>query len=181
MTEDKYLAGIMARDTPAQAPAGHAAIDLDAMQERWEWIVPTSPKGLVDLKQDGLTLIAAVKALRERVAELKVEKQGGWECLIKRAEAAEARVAELAGALEKIVQWQREKCETANAEILFMLLDNKVDIARAALAATPEEVMKRAKAIKIVAATARRYADDDYSHYDIKELEDALDALKEGG
>ena len=29
-------------------------------------------------------LIAAVEALREQVAELKVEKQGGWECLLKK-------------------------------------------------------------------------------------------------
>ena len=52
-----------------------------------------------------------------------------------RVAALEARVEELTGALEKIAQIQRDKCENASAEILFMLLDNKVGIARAALSA----------------------------------------------
>ena len=37
-------------------------------------------------------------------------------------------------ALKAIAQLQRDKCETANAEMLFILLDNKVGIATAALA-----------------------------------------------
>ena len=41
-------------------------------------------------------------------------------------------------ALEQIAQIQRDKCENANAETLFMLLDNKVDIARAAIASAKE-------------------------------------------
>ncbi|MCH8211419.1 MAG: hypothetical protein IIB99_08600, partial [Planctomycetes bacterium] len=51
-------------------------------------------------------------------------------------ESPEARVAELEAALEKISQWQRDKCENASAEMLFMLLDNKVGIASAALVTT---------------------------------------------
>jgi len=42
--------------------------------------------------------------------------------------------AELLAALVKVAQWQREECEMADAEMLFMLLDNKIDIARAAIA-----------------------------------------------
>ena len=37
-------------------------------------------------------------------------------------------------ALEQIAQIQRDKCEHANAEILYVLLDNKVGIAEAAIA-----------------------------------------------
>ncbi len=47
-------------------------------------------------------LEAIVEALREQIAELKIEKQGGWECLLKRAEAVEARVVELARAVRSI-------------------------------------------------------------------------------
>lgn len=39
----------------------------------------------------------------------------------------------LVKALEKVAQIQRDKCENASAEMLFILLDNKVGIARAAL------------------------------------------------
>ena len=46
--------------------------------------------------------------------------------------------AELVTALELISQIQRDKCETASAEMLFILLDNKVDIANAALAKAKE-------------------------------------------
>jgi len=45
----------------------------------------------------------------------------------------------LVGALKRIAQFQRDKCENANAETLFMLLDNKVDIACAALARAKEQ------------------------------------------
>ena len=41
---------------------------------------------------------------------------------------------ELLAALDNIAQWQREKCELADAEILFALLDIKVGIALAAIA-----------------------------------------------
>lgn len=41
-------------------------------------------------------------------------------------------------ALKEIAQLQRGKCETANAETLFMLLDNKVGIATNALAKIEE-------------------------------------------
>ncbi len=42
--------------------------------------------------------------------------------------------AELLEALERIAQIERDKCENADAEMLFMLLDNKVEIAIAAIA-----------------------------------------------
>ena len=45
---------------------------------------------------------------------------------------------ELVTALEKIAQLQQDKCENASAEMLFILLDNKVDIARAVLAKARE-------------------------------------------
>ena len=57
---------------------------------------------------------------------------------------------ELVGALEKIAQIQRDKCENAGAEMLFMLLDNKVDIALAALA--------KAGSLSKVAKRTRRMA-----------------------
>ncbi len=41
---------------------------------------------------------------------------------------------EVVSTLEQIAQFQRDKCENAGAEILFMLLDNKVCTAVAALA-----------------------------------------------
>jgi hypothetical protein len=41
---------------------------------------------------------------------------------------------EMLTALRKIAQIQRDKCECADAEMLFMILDNKVDIALAAIA-----------------------------------------------
>ncbi len=48
---------------------------------------------------------------------------------------ARARVMkEVVSTLEQIAQFQRDKCENAGAEMLFMLLDNKVCAAVAALA-----------------------------------------------
>ena len=161
-------------DKPDQASAvDPGAIDLEPIKENWQH------KGFAP-RYTIMSLVAAVEALREQIEELKIEKQGGWECLLKRAEAAEARVVELAGALEEarlwfkrvcvaweppfwvssgilaatpedalararvmkevvstleqIAQFQRDKCENAGAEILFMLLDNKVCAAVAALA-----------------------------------------------
>jgi len=53
-------------------------------------------------------------------------------------EAARKQVAALRETLEKIAQLQRGKCENASAETLFMLLDNKVSIALAALTDTAD-------------------------------------------
>ena len=53
-------------------------------------------------------------------------------------DGANSQVATLRKALEEIAQLQRDKCETASAEMLFILLDNKVYIACAALADTAE-------------------------------------------
>lgn len=47
--------------------------------------------------------------------------------------AAEACTTELVKALKEISHFQRTKCENASAEMLFMILDNKVGIALAAL------------------------------------------------
>jgi hypothetical protein len=49
------------------------------------------------------------------------------------AAKATERVAELEKGLETIAAWKRDKCEIADAETLFMLLDNKIDCARAVL------------------------------------------------
>lgn len=50
-----------------------------------------------------------------------------------RSDEVAHRCGDMLEALEKIAQWQRGKCEHADAETLFMLLDNKVSIARAAI------------------------------------------------
>ncbi len=76
-------------------PADPGAIDLEAIKAYRGVDQVFFAAAICDL-------IAAVEALRERVVALKVEKQGGWECLIKRAEAAEARVVELKAALKSI-------------------------------------------------------------------------------
>lgn len=54
---------------------------------------------------------------------------------IVRAVNVYAHTQALADALEKIAELQNDKCEHASAEMLFAILDIKVDIARAALAA----------------------------------------------
>lgn len=46
--------------------------------------------------------------------------------------------AELLAALRKIAEFQREACMRADSDMLFMVLDNKVDIALAAIAKVSE-------------------------------------------
>lgn len=53
------------------------------------------------------------------------------------AASQDAEILRLRGALEKIAQIQREKCAWADAEMLLMVLENKVEIARAALSSSP--------------------------------------------
>jgi hypothetical protein len=70
------------------------------------------------------------------------EGQGGYarkvqDIAIERDQLKTAN-AELIAALESVSHWQRAKCEDASAEMLFMLLDNKVGIALIALAKTKE-------------------------------------------
>jgi hypothetical protein len=111
--------------------ANPTAIDLEAIKER----VASMP--LAPLHDQAAKLVTAVEALRERVAELEGDNETAikWQQFyMKRAEAAAAINKELVVALEQIAQIQRDKCENASAEMLFMLLDNKVGIASTALA-----------------------------------------------
>lgn len=61
------------------------------------------------------------------------------EFYVRRVKELEATNAELLDALKLIAQMQRDKCENADAETLFMILDNKVSIARAATAKAEKE------------------------------------------
>ena len=86
------------------------------------------------------TLAIDVATGRQLLAEQIGKATGEINALL--AERGRLRTinTELVEALERIAQLQRDKCENAGAEMLFILLDNKVDIARAALAkAKPEK------------------------------------------
>ncbi len=74
-------------------PTDPAAIDLEQLGQRYLNASTAGQAGMVN------HLIAAVEALRERVAVLETAEFGGED----RAEAAEAREAELVGALEQII------------------------------------------------------------------------------
>ncbi len=163
-------------------PADPGAIDLDDTElepsdvERGEWQAGT--RDYVE------RLEVVVEALRERVAELKLFTgylRTSRDHAESKLEAAEARVVELAGALENFDNNFRveipEKGLTAGKMTLWFLFDGEpgyglmiaensydeaalnllwgaLNEARAALSATPAEAMERAKAVEAVASTA---------------------------
>lgn len=139
----------------AQAPADPGAFDLEPYRQRArEMWSKDGPEPLDDI----CGLIAAVEALRERVAEmLPYEKSclkiTAW-CaehgrseitteteLLEALEAAEARVVGLAG----LVQVLLDNDPDDDAADGVSVLDVWRKEARAALNATPEEVMERAR------------------------------------
>lgn len=188
MSDDEYLAGIMARDTPAQAPAD--AFDLEATKDK---LAAAKVQGPIDKLHLGHSLryafchvqapalIAAVEALRERVAELEQLVLDGvrrsencmrWQAC---AEAAEARCAELAGALEKASQFLDEGMGLKAYKLI-----------KETAAATPEKVMERRQSEKMLmdklAGVARAFLATGFGNTEDRfAAQDALDALKEGG
>ena len=141
-------------------------------------VTPTDP-GAIDLDaMEAQALLAAVEALRARVALLKndqalgeniitrqearvaelellvrdsVRRAGNCEAWQARAEAAEARVAELAGALDGLVSSRHEHAASFQCPWCH---------ARTVLAVTPADVLERARAVETVAKEAKRYRDD---------------------
>ncbi len=117
-----------------------------------EWLRETNDTDRDQIKH----MMEEIEALRECVEELKgvlSTEEVLTNEYVNRAEAAEARVVELEGALEEIVDESENGGQTdpaSNAE-LFML-----NIARAALPATPAEAMERARAVEVVIVKARR-------------------------
>ena len=96
-TTDPYLEGIMARiDKPDEAtPADPAAIDLDVIRRRY--CTGDSFQGGSICVGDISGLIAAVEALRARVAELEVftgHLRASRDHAVQANEAAEARVVD---------------------------------------------------------------------------------------
>lgn len=113
-----------------------AEIDLDMLEDRAHY-------GTHQHAQDIHSLIAAVKALRERIAELEggTDKQFYLHRAQKehdRAEAAEAHAVELVGALQPFIYVGRY----ANAA--------EVSKARTVLAATPAAALERARAMQSI-------------------------------
>ncbi len=89
---DPYLEGIMAG---VETPADPGVIDLKPYKKVISQRENVHFIGVELTISSVKELIAAVEALREQVAELKVEKQGGWECLLEQVEVADARVTDL--------------------------------------------------------------------------------------
>ncbi len=144
--------------TPKPDPA---LIDLEAYKERW--LADLQPATVIDGKEkfvepDGLAairaLIAAVEALRERVAELDMElnAQQMLEALAKSLlidaqaaqKSAEAHAVELAGALGAILDYGMLSCPPSMAKR-----------ASAALATLPAEALERSRARDEVVRLAR--------------------------
>ena len=82
---------------------------------------------------DRLTDWMTTKGWFHCTTELELMEQVDW--IAAERDLLLAANAALATALQEISHLQRDKCENASAEILFMLLDNKVDIALSALKA----------------------------------------------
>jgi len=140
--------------------ADPGAIDLDDFQEivalacegldldRLEHLHVDTADVMVALSLGRLeSIIAAVEALRDRAADLESEIsriQGlytkGW---YDKAITAEARVAELAGALEVVMKDYTGAYESA-------------EIARAVLNASPAKALERARAVEEVLKWARQ-------------------------
>ncbi len=117
-------------------PADPGAIDLEPYKARCKEIdVPWRT-----FRDDWLILIAAVEALRERVEMWHTIAESNQD----EAEVAEARVVELAGALDKIAHSGPVDAEgKPNAEAGWAWC---YDVAETVLSATPVEAMERAKA-----------------------------------
>ncbi len=173
-------------DKPDQASAvDPGAIDLEPIKENWQH------KGFAP-RHTIMSLIAAVEALRERVAEL----EHGYDVWCKTANqqadmriAAEARVAALAGALEFYAD---PNTYTAIGFLADPPCGDFVDDfevigdagrpgkrARTVLAATPAEALERARAVEEILRWAREMRGDGGAirPYAFEEMENAFDKL----
>ena len=166
-------------------PANPSAIDLEPFRRRARHMWP--PEGPEPL-DDICDLIAAVEALRERVVDLEklaeflasnqceaphIDENGHMQC--EYVEAAEARVVELAGALEPFANedawagWDDRKGAYLTAD--FKGLGKPWVWAQDALAATPEDALERARAVEEVITavdatidSGRRFRSDPGAH-----------------
>ena len=126
-----------------------AAVSLEAVKIRRHVADIDGLRELIDI------LIAAVEALRERVAELEgeIEQAIKWQQFyMNKAEAAEARVVELAAALAHLLEF---------ADSTGQGCAKQVENARAVLAATPARAPERARAVEEV----RQFIDDFESQF----------------
>lgn len=144
--------------TPATKPDDASAVDSGAIDlEKIRALWATAPKSM---PQHDQALIAAVEALREREKQTLVmiaDMLNGEMKLSRRVEAAEARVVELVGALEGLLDAMVAHNE-ANERV--MVDPHSTEHARTVLAATPAKALERARAVENVAKEAKRYADD---------------------
>lgn len=131
------------------SPADPGEIDLEKAKEVYEAfkISPLSRHGYCEefMRDFAPALIAAVPVARARVEEY--DKSLNWQngqiiTWKKRAEAAEARVVELVGALEA-------QCTLIeNNPMLSACASSTLEPARTILAATPARAMERARAVE---------------------------------
>ena len=153
-----------------------AAIDLQYLHDAAE---------LADtIEQHDLWLeaLAAVEALRERVADLKgvlSTEEVLTDEYVSRAKAAEARVVELAGALGKATEaFGIAISLTPTGRARNRLCDMNIE-ALSALTAQPTDALERARAVDDVVSTAQHYmANGGFSGG--REFRDALAKLDAG-
>lgn len=178
-------------------PADPGAINLKVLKNRYETVPEiwmSRPHNFADICK----LIAAIEALRERVAELEPYEKSclkvtDW-CtkhdrsditssteLIEAIEAAEARGVELAGALNDIARGMcgnEVSLDQAPDKFGSAMWEWSQKKARTTLAATPAQAMERARAVETVAKEAKRYRDDrSYGNGVLNIALDKLDAL----
>ena len=166
------------------APADPAAIDLEVLEDRAHY-------GTHQHAQDIHRLIAAVEALRERVAGLESTTNDWIEAGILRGhradqaeaktEAAEARVAALARALERAARALQETADWLADEPEPHMgtvhgIRNDASAARTVLADTPTEALERARAVENCISALRYYARNEVGQV-VKDALIKLDAL----
>ena len=136
-------------------PADPAVIDLDVIRRRY--CTGDSFQGGSICVGDISGLIAAVEALRARVAELEVftgHLRASRDHAVQANEAAEAREVELAGALSELLDAHWPLVEDSDHE------DPVCAKARKILAGTSAEVLERARARGAVLKAARFFMED---------------------
>ncbi|MCH7605126.1 hypothetical protein IID24_04040 [Patescibacteria group bacterium] len=166
------------------------AIDLELYKQRRTERYPDedgSYDGPIEDSDDDIdALIAAVEALRARVVELAehLDKVVGVSAdAVSRAEAAEARVVELTGALGDLLKETKEALIGLFGDSPDDPFESQSIIkhATAILAATTAQAMERARAVEKVVQTAKKVVDTSLAWLNKvalgNELADALIAL----
>lgn len=128
--------------------------DTQIMTTRGEGICSLHPSFFSYRANAGLIAAAPKTAAERDSLRAEVERLNKWADSIQKArligEAYQRELrdeitsledinAELLAALDHISQMQRDKCENADANTLYMLLDNKVCVALAAIAKAKEQ------------------------------------------